>query len=328
MRKILSQEEIDALFNAAKGSPKGGPGATQKKATPCDLRKLGTLNAEQVRIITTLHESFARRLGGSLGAYLRVGFEMNLVSVEQIAYSELISRLPELTYLASLRVMPIDARATIQAELSLVFPIVDLVLGGTGSDPIDPRELTEIEEQIFETVVRLIARDLQTTWAPVLDIDIIFDLRQQHTQIQSLMLPTEKVLSLTFEIRLPESRGSLNLAFPAVVSNTLLRKLSVQWSYFERTPSREARRKLQVRLLESRLAVNLSLPPSPLSIRELAALEPGRVLVLPKRVHEPIHLNVAGKPMFRAYPIRHGSNRGARIDRRIPLRPGAKKEGK
>jgi flagellar motor switch protein FliM len=328
VRKILSQEEIDALFNAAKGSPKAGPGATQKKATLCDLRKLGTLNAEQVRIITTLHESFARRLGGSLGAYLRVGFEMNLVSVEQIAYSELISRLPEFTYLASLRVMPIDARATIQAELSLVFPIVDLVLGGTGSDPIDPRELTEIEEQIFETVVRLIARDLQTTWAPVLDIDIIFDLRQQHTQIQSLMLPTEKVLSLTFEIRLPESRGSLNLAFPAVVSNTLLRKLSVQWSYFERTPSREARRKLQDRLLESRFAVNLSLPPSPLSIRELAALEPGRVLVLPKHVHEPIHLNVAGKPMFRAYPIRHGPNRGARIDRRIPLRPGVKKEGK
>ncbi len=328
MRKILSQEEIDALFNAAKGSPKAGAGARQKNAKPCDLRKLGTLNAEQVRIITTLHESFARRLGGSLGAYLRVGFEMNLVSVEQIVYSELVSRLPELTYLASLRVMPIDARATIQAELSLVFPIVELVLGGAGSDPIDVRELTEIEEQIFETVVRLIARDLQTTWAPVLDIDIIFDLRQQHTQIQSLMLPTEKVLSLTFEIRLPESRGSLNLAFPAVVSNALLRKLSVQWSFFERAPSREARRKLQERLLESRFAVNLSLPPSPLSIRELVSLEPGRVLVLPKRVHEPIHLNVAGKPMFRAYPIRHGPNRGARIDRRIPLRPGAKKEGK
>jgi flagellar motor switch protein FliM len=328
MRKILTQEEIDALFSAAKVSPKGGAAIPRKNVKPCDLRKLGTLNAEQVRVITTLHESFARRLGGSLGAYLRVGFEMNLVSVEQIMYSEFVSRLPELTYLASLRVMPIDARATIQADLSLVFPIVELVLGGSGSEPIDPRELTEIEEQIFETVVRLIARDLQTTWAPVLDIDIVFDLRQQHTQIQTLMLPMEKVLSLTFEIRLPDSRGSLNLAFPAVVSNALLRKLSVQWSYFERTPSREVRRQLQERLMESRFDVNLSLPPSPLSIREIVALEPGRVLVLPKRVHEPIHLNVAGKPMFRAYPIRHGPNRGARIERRIPLRPGTKEEGK
>src|ERR1700690_1246289 len=234
MRKILSQDEIDSFFSAAKEGPKAASGASRKKGHPCDMRKLGTLNDEQVRSVTALHESFARRMGGSLGAYLRVGFEMNLVSVEQIVYSEFLSRLPELTYLASFQVMPIDARATIQSDLSLVFPIVDLVLGGSGADPIEPRELTEIEEQIFETVVRLIARDLQTTWTPVLDVEIQFDQRQQHTQIQGLMLPLEKVLSLTFEIRLPESRGSLNLAFPAVVSNALLRKLSVQWSYLER----------------------------------------------------------------------------------------------
>ena len=324
MKKILSQDEIDALFAAAKHSQRSGPG---RKVVACDLRKLGALNADQVRVVTTLHESFARRLGGSLGAYLRVGFDMNLVSVEQILYSEFLSRLPELTYLASFQVLPLDARATMQADLSLVFPIVDLVLGGSGADPIDPRELTEIEEQIFETVVRLIARDLQTTWAPVLPLDIQFDQRQQHTQVHGLMLPTEKVMSLTFEIRLPDARGTLNLAFPAVISNALLRKLSVQWSYAERSPSQESRQQLQDRLLESRFSVNLSLPPSPLSIREVVELEPGRVLVLPKRAQDPINFNVAGKAMFRAYPIRQGTSRGARIERRVSLRGNAGAEG-
>jgi flagellar motor switch protein FliM len=326
MRKILSQEEIDALFSAAKGSQKLAS-ARRKNVQSCDLRKLGALSADQVRVVTTLHETFARRLANSLGAYFRVGFEMNLVSVEQILYAEFLSRLPDLTYLATLRIMPIDAIATIQADLSLVFPIVELVLGGSGADPVEPRELTEIEEQIFETVACQLARDLRTTWAPVLDIDIQFNQRQQHAQIQGLLLPTEKVLSLTFEIRLPDARGTLNLAFPAVVANALLRKLSVLWSHFERIPSRAARRQVQARLLESRFAVDLCLPPSPLSIREVVALELGKVLVLPKRVHEPIHLNVAGKPMFKAYPIRHGSNRGARIERRTPLRAGSKVEG-
>ncbi|HXA83230.1 MAG TPA: FliM/FliN family flagellar motor switch protein [Methylomirabilota bacterium] len=324
MKKILSQDEIDALFAAAKHSQRSVSG---RKMQACDLRKLGALNADQVRVVTTLHETFARRLGGSLGAYLRVGFDMNLVSVEQILYSEFLSRLPELTYLASLQVLPLDARATMQADLSLVFPIVDLVLGGSGADPIELREMTEIEEQIFETVVRVIARDLQTTWTPVLPLDIQFDQRQQHTQVHGLMLPTEKVMSLTFEIRLPDARGTLNLAFPAVISNALLRKLSVQWSYAERSPSQELRRQLQDRLLESRFAVDLSLPPSPLSIREIVELEPGRVLVLPKRAQDPINLNVAGKPMFHAYPIRQGSNRGARVERRVSLRGSAKVEG-
>ena len=324
MKKILSQDEIDALFDAAKHSQRGGTG---RRVQGCDLRKLGALNAEQVRVVTTLNESFARRLGGSLGAYLRVGFDMHLVSVEQILYAEFLSRLPELTYLASLQVLPLDARATMQADLSLVFPIVDLVLGGSGADPIDARELTEIEEQIFETVVRVIARDLQTTWAPALALDIQFDQRQQHTQVHGLMLPTEKVMSLTFEVRLPDARGTLNLAFPAVVSNALLRKLSVQWSYAERSPSQETKIGLQDRLLESRFMVNLSLPPSPLSIREVVELEPGRMLVLPKRAQDPIDLNVAGKAMFRAYPIREGSNRGARIERRVSLRGHTEAEG-
>jgi flagellar motor switch protein FliM len=326
MRKILSQEEIDALFSAAKDSPDPA-NVRRRRVQTCDLRKLGTLNAEQVRVATTLHETFARRLGNSLGAYLRVGFEMNLVSVEQILYSEFLTRLPDLTYLASLRITPIDATATLQADLSLVFPIVDLVLGGSGEDAIEPRELTEIEEQIFETVARMLTRDLQTTWVPVLEISMEFDQRQQHAQIQGLMLPVEKVLSLTFEIRLPGSRGTLNLAFPAVAANALMRKLSEQWSHLERIPSKETQQQLRSRLLESRFAVDLSLPPSPLSIREIVALEPGKVLVLPKRVQEPAYLNVAGKPMFLASPIRHGSGRGARVDRSVLLRARSKEEG-
>jgi flagellar motor switch protein FliM len=106
-----------------------------------------------------------------------------------------------------------------------------------------------------------------------------------------------------------------------------MRKLSEQWSHLERIPSRETREQLRALLLESRFAVDLSLPASPLSIREVVALEPGKVLVLPKRIQEPAHLNVAGKPMFRAYPIRHGSGRGARVERRMPMRASVKGEG-
>lgn len=324
MRKVLSQDEIDALFAAAKQSP-GSPKPT-RKVQSCDLSKLGRLNAEQVRAASTLHETFARHLGNSLGAYLRVGFEMNLVSVEQVLYSEFLTHLPDLTYLASLRLMPIDAIATLQADLSLVFPVVDLVLGGSGEDTVDPRELTEIEEQIFETVARLIVRDLQSTWAPVLEISIQFDQRQQQAHIQNLMSPVEKILCFTFEIRLPSARGTLNLAFPAVVANALLRKLSEQGLHLERRPAREIQDQLRAQILQSRFSADLSLPPSPVSIRDLMALQTGKILVLPQRVQHPVHLNLAGQPLFRAFPSRLGSERAARIERRVSPRLDLKGE--
>lgn len=319
MRKILNQEEIDALFSAAQHTPKAGRAVHKRKVEACDLRRSSTLTSEQVRVVTTLHESLARRLANSLGVYLRVAFEMNLVSAEQLTFSEFLARIPELTYLASLHIMPIDARAALQADLSLVFPIVDLVLGGSGLDPIEPRDITEIEEQIFEMVIGLIARDLQSTWAAVIELDIRFDQRQQYTQIQNLMLPHEKILSLSFEIRLLEARGTLNMAFPAVVANALLRKLSTRWSLFERVPSLETRQKLHERLLDSVFVAQLCLPPSRLKVRQILDLEPGSVLTLPKNSMEPIHLDIAGKPMFMAYPVRHGLKKGARIDRRSSI---------
>jgi len=328
MRKILTQEEIDKLFSTAQGSPKAGGPEKARKIVKCDLGKSSALSSDQVRIVTSLHESLARRLGNSLGAYLRVAFEMNLVSAEQITYSEYLSRLPELTYLASLHVMPIDARAAIQADLSLVFPIVDLVLGGSGTDPIDPRDLTEIEEQIFETVVGLIARDLQITWAPVLEIEIQFEQRQQQAQAQGLMLQNEKILCLSFETRLSEARGTISLAFPAVVANALLRKLSVQWSFSTRIPSRDSRRRIREQLLGGHFDLQLNLPNSALPIRELLSLEVGRVLMLPKRAHEPVYLTVAGLPMFLAYPVRQGTQKGARVERRLSLMSSTKKESK
>lgn len=324
MRKILTQDEIDALFSAAQ--KKTVTRAPQKKVVACDLRRASQLSSERVRVVTSLHESFARRLGDSLGAYLRVGFEMNLVSAEQFTYDEFLSRMSELTYFASLRVLPIDARAALQADLSLVYPIVDLILGGSGSDLIEPRDLTEIEEQVFETVVRLIARDLQTTWAPVLELDFQFDQRQQHAQIQSLMLPQEKILSLSFEIRLPESRGTLSMAFPAVIANALLRKLSVKWSYSERTPSRDMRRRLRERMLDSRFAIDLSLPPTPLPMRELLEIKPGNILMLAQRAANPIFINVAGLPSFLGFPVREGRQRGARVRERIQRKPSQGKD--
>lgn len=325
MPKTLDEEEIDALFKKAQASknvPSRGP---SKKVIPCDLRRTNQLRADQIVAVTELHESFARRVSSSLGAHLRVAIEINLVSVEQLTYREFLGRLQDLTYLASLRVMPIDARAAIQLDIALTYPIIDVVLGGSGLESIDLRDLTEIEEQILETVVRLMIHELQSIWAPVLDLEFQCEERQRSMQMQNTMLLEEKTLCLSFETRLADASGTIALIFPAVISNALLRKLSAKWSYSERLPSRDSRRRVRERLNESRFMADLSLPNSPLSIRQLINLEPGQVLALPKSSLEPIHLNIAGKPMFLAYPVRQGARRCARIEKRVTIASSAKK---
>jgi len=73
MQKILNQEEIDALFKRARGGKTAATGAGSQVVTPCDFRSAGQITKEQLRLLTGLHETFARNLSHSLGAYLRIG---------------------------------------------------------------------------------------------------------------------------------------------------------------------------------------------------------------------------------------------------------------
>jgi hypothetical protein len=41
--------------------------------------------------------------------------------------------------------------------------------------------------------------------------------------------------------------------------------------------------------------------------------------MVPNRTSDPIHLNIAGQPVFLAYPVRKGTRRGARIEKRVSL---------
>jgi flagellar motor switch protein FliM len=246
--RTLDQTQIDTLFTKAQASH-GTRKVLNKNVTAYDMRRSNQLTQGQVSAVTTLHESLARRLGGSLAAHLRVAFEMTLVSVEQLSYSEFLPRLPDLAYFVSVHVMPIDARVALQLDISLAYPIIDVALGGSGSETLDLRDLTEIEEQILESIFRLILLDMRSTWAPVLDLDFQFEQRQRNVQMHNIMEPAEKVLCLSFEAHLAEYSGTFAMLFPAVVANALLWRLSIQGARSERIPSRDLRRRMHEQLL-------------------------------------------------------------------------------
>ena len=89
---------------------------------------------------------------------------------------------------------------------------------------------TEIQAQASGHLAR---QSVQVTGQPVgtaawqqVGLSFNFERRQMQTQVARIMPVAEKTLCLSFEIRMPHSSGLLNLAFPAVVSNTILRRLA------------------------------------------------------------------------------------------------------
>ncbi|HYH00164.1 MAG TPA: FliM/FliN family flagellar motor switch protein [Terriglobales bacterium] len=319
MEKVLNQEEIDAVFRAARGAASDGGSSNERKTTPCNFRQAGQIGSDQVRSISALHEGFARNLTHWLAAYLRTSFECNLVSVEQISYREVLSRIPELAYVASFCLNPGGSIGALQLDLSIAFPIIDVLLGGQGSGESQLREATEIEDGILEGVVRIICRELQTAWQP-LGLEFVFDQRQQPSQMQRVMAPSELTLCLSFELRMPEARGTLNLIFPSVVATALLRKLSLDWAYQKPQASAEISKQLRQRLLGCSFVVELGLPEVRLRVSDVVRLRPGDLLPLRRSVNSPINLVVGDQRLFTAAAVRKGNARAAQVKSRIELR--------
>src|SRR5580692_3375789 len=243
MEKLLKQDEIDALFEAALANPKTAAAAPpQSAAAPYSFTSAGQISSEQLHAISILNDLFARNLTHNLAASLRSRFQVNLVSAEQIPFNEFLLRIPEISYVASVRLEPLGALSVLQLDLALAPPVIDLLLGGEGKEgPL--RELTDIEESILGSVVEIICRELTAAWQPV-GLSFNFERRQMQTQVARIMSVTEKTLCLSFEIRMPHSSGLLNLAFPAVVANTILRRLTSDWGR-RRRPGGENRARIE-----------------------------------------------------------------------------------
>jgi flagellar motor switch protein FliM len=199
----------------------------------------------------------------------------------------------------------------LQLDLALAPPIIDLLLGGEGRDgPL--RELTDIEESILASVVEIICRELTSAWQPV-GLSFNFERRQMQTQVARLMAVTEKTLCLSFEIRMPHSSGLLNLAFPAVVSNTILRRLTSEWGR-RRRHAGETRERMEAVARRIRFGCSLQLPTVRLAASAIENLEPGSLVRLDVAANSLPEWRVGGQRLSLAQPIRQGAHRAARIE--------------
>src|SRR5215470_11540686 len=128
--RVLSQNEIDSVFKKVRES--GGEEDAAKRAQIYDFRRPDRIAKDQLRAIHMLHENFGRSLASSLSAYLRAYAVVNLVSVEQLSFMEFAQCLPSPTVITALAMRPYDGSAVLEMNPGLVFPVIEILLGGSG----------------------------------------------------------------------------------------------------------------------------------------------------------------------------------------------------
>ena len=297
MDRALSQEEIDSVFRNLRGRK---PEDAVKKAVPYDFRRPDRIAKDQLRSIHLLHDNFARNLASSLSAYLRAYVMVNLVSVEQLSFAEFSQCLPSPTCLVSLGMKPYEGNAVLEINSSLIFPILEMLLGGTGKSPAKiTREVTEVEQVVLDGLYRIMLNDLKQAWQNVTPIDFTIEGRETEPQLLQVVAPNEAVVTIGLEVRIGDNSGMINIGMPSIIIKMLRQKFDQQWSV-RRSESTEVEQGRLLKLIKpSTLHMDVRLEGEILPVEELLGLEVDNVLKLDYPISKPLNCRLNGKLKYK-----------------------------
>src|SRR5712691_9421698 len=149
----------------------GGAADTEaplEKITAFDFRKPGQTPGSHMRAIDALKQKFLHRVVSSLSAYLRSSVTAQLLTVDHLSYAEFLRGLPSPTCVVSVGMSPYEGNAVLELNPSLIFPILEILLGGNGKPAAaDNREITEIEQNVLDGLFRIILQALAEAWKDV-----------------------------------------------------------------------------------------------------------------------------------------------------------------
>lgn len=288
----------------------------QRNVISCNFRSAGRLSNEDARSLTSIHESFARNLAIALDGFLGTGLDVKLSALDQLRIKEHIASIPPLSYIVPFSMRPAPGTMIVECDVNLVFPIVDLLLGGPGGPISGPRELSEIEEEIMQDVLSLIVRQAEIAWH-MPSGTLVVNKRVKPSMLHQYCGTNEKVTCVAFTVELSGLVGSFQLVFPSAFLSALMQQIKADQPQKRSTLRYLPRQSIRERILDCDVEVAAEVPGLKVAVKDLLALLPGSILKLRAPVRAPGMLTAGGHGIFEATPVRNGSQKAAQLGRRI-----------
>lgn len=312
MADVLSQSEVESLLAALDpGSSPKSQDSTSSLSDPgapisvYDFKRPERVSKEQMRAFHALHEGFSREFGAMLSSMLRTIIECKLVGVDQLTYNEFVFSVENPTCFNLLKADTLEGALILDLNPSIIFPIVDRLLGGgrAPSQTIPRRPLTEIELRLVSRITEQALAGLRSAWSSVYDLKLKVTQVESNPQLVQIVPPNEVIVLISFEITMGEVRGIMNLCIPFNTIEPLVGKLAAKtWStYTQKQPEPRQVLNLQTGIASASVEMVVYLAETKLSAGEVMGLEIGDVITTEKDRRAPLDVFVEGKPKFAAY---------------------------
>lgn len=178
-------------------------------------------------------------------AQLRTFVQISVVSVDQIPYDEFIKSIPTITILNIFSADPLEGRMVLEINPNVAYTMLDRVLGGSGTSANKISSLTEIETNIMTMMFAKALDSFEEAWESIIDVSPKLEVLEINPQFMQIVSPNETVIVISFNTKIGDTTGMMNLCLPHVVLEPVLQDLA-EYTWFAQERKNQKKWILQI----------------------------------------------------------------------------------
>ena len=332
MSEILSQSQIDSLLSSLTSGMKEIETPEQnagKKVKDYDFRSPKLFTREQLKLLYSIYENYARILSSHITGILQTYTLVEIIEVEEQQYYEFNNALPDSVLIGTIDFAVREDHSDEDLVLmdiskDIGFCCIDRLLGGSGKPLEADREYTEIEIGILEHLMRGMVNLMKNVWVDYLEVAPRMLKVETNARILQGISADENVVIVVMNFTLNETQGKMNICIPAATLENMFKLKNALGKKKERRDQLlEAQRKKDIlnEISQSELEITAILGTIEVMSRDLIDLEVGDIIKLNKPENSLVELAVGETVWFRGEMGSYNKKRAIAI--REPIKRGS-----
>jgi flagellar motor switch protein FliM len=291
----------------------GNEGLSEVPRPAYDVCNPDRLPADRIAFVDGIHHQFLQAFGQALATYLDTPVETTPAGVDQLPVGNFLKASATDACVVSLDLAPMAGQAWAGLSAGLVFRVLDILLGAPQNSTSASRStITEIEQHVLREFFQSLLTTLGAAWAPS-GISLRLARIGTAEELQQTVDPDGTALILNCKIKIAEAEESFRVAVP-VLAVRLAALQNEQKAAGQMAGEVAARTALLEVVGGATLQLEAVLDGSAIRLGDLAAMQPGQILVLTQPAGSQLDCLVNGKAKFRGEWIAHGDRHGLQVD--------------
>jgi len=225
--RILNQDEIDSLLGFGLGE-EDAAGKTGVRA----IINSTLVSYERLPMLEIVFDRLVRLMTTSLRNFTSDNVEVSLDQISSIRFGDYLNSIPLPAIIAVFRAEQLDNFGLVTVDSSLIYSIVDVLLGGRrggAATRIEGRPYTTIERMLVTRMIEVVLQDARQAFAPLTDVEFKLDRIETNPRFAAIARPPNAAIIVKLRIDMEDRGGRLELLLPYATLEPIRKMLLQQF---------------------------------------------------------------------------------------------------